>query len=92
MSQETAAPVAPETRQLGVTDLDRFYNLSVVVLATLNGGPSSDSARGSDSSVPLSLLPRQLRQPARLVFTVMGRSVLRRSVYDVPLTCERIFA
>ena len=92
MSQETAAPVVPETKQLGVTDLDRFYKLSVVVLAALNGGPSSDSARRSDSPVPLPLLPKQLRQPARLVVTVMGWSVLRRSVYDVPLTCERIFA
>ena len=35
MSQETAAPVVPETRQLGVSDLDRFYKLSVVVLAAL---------------------------------------------------------
>ncbi len=35
MSEETTAPVVPETRPRAATDLDRFYKLSVVVLAAL---------------------------------------------------------
>ena len=35
MSQKTAASVVPETRQLEMTNLDRFYKLSVIVLAAL---------------------------------------------------------
>ena len=35
MSEETVAPPVPETRQRAATDLDRFYKLSVVVLAAL---------------------------------------------------------
>jgi len=35
MSEETTAPVVPETRPRAATDLDRFYKLSVVLLAAL---------------------------------------------------------
>ncbi len=35
MSQKTAAPVVSETRQLEMTNLDRFYKLSVIVLVAL---------------------------------------------------------
>ena len=35
MSEETTAPLVPETRPRAATDLDRFYKSSVVVLAAL---------------------------------------------------------